>query len=203
MPRMIALLTGVLAAAEEDHAILDVHGVGYQVLISAQTAQCLPQTGATVRLFIHTHVREDQLCLFGFATREERTLFQRLLGVSGIGPKSALALLSGLSTPDLVQAVIGEDARQLATIPGIGKKTAERIVIDLRDRLLKDQVLVNLPTATNGHAAGINHDALSALLNLGYARQTAEPALRAVQQRTTGATLSGLIREALKELAAR
>ncbi|MBI4237440.1 MAG: Holliday junction branch migration protein RuvA [Deltaproteobacteria bacterium] len=200
---MIALLTGLLATLEEDHVIIDVQGVGYQALVSAQTAKCLPQPGATVRLYIHTHVREDQLCLFGFATREERALFQRLLAVSGIGPKSALALLSGLSTPDLVQAVIGEDARQLATIPGIGKKTAERIVIDLRDRLLKDQVLVNLPSAGTDRSTGINHDALSALLNLGYARQVAEPAVRTAQQRSHGATLSGLIREALKELATR
>ncbi|MBI2342799.1 MAG: Holliday junction branch migration protein RuvA [Deltaproteobacteria bacterium] len=197
---MIALLRGTIAAITPENLILDVHGIGYEVLISQRTASQLPHLGTTVTLHIHTHVREDQLTLYGFSTGEERALFRRLLSVSGIGPRTALAILSGLAPADLVQAVAVEDAAQLSAIPGIGKKTAERIIIDLRDRLLKDHAkLLQFPAGGTMKGA-IHQDALSALVNLGYPQQTAMEALRQIPVEEAQ-TLGIVIREALKVLA--
>ncbi len=125
MRDMFARLSGHLADVTDDTIIIDTHGVGYEVFLSTRTIAQLPALGETVTLFIHTHVREDQLALFGFLHREERQLFRRLLTVSGIGPRLALAVLAGFAPHDLVQTVANEDAMRLATIPGIGKKTAE------------------------------------------------------------------------------
>lgn len=199
---MIAQLTGILAASIAEQVVIDVQGVGYEVTISEQTRHALPARGQSVQLCIHTHVREDQLCLFGFATREERALFRRLLSVSGIGPRLAMAILSGFAPAELVHAVADEDTAQLATIPGIGKKTAQRIVVDLRDRLLKDHAHLLQLHAPHALRAPSNREALSALLNLGYAQVEAERALRVATQ-TGDTTLGPLLKRALQELAAR
>ncbi len=199
---MFARLTGQLADVNQDIIIIDTHGVGYEVTVSLRTVERLPNLGETVTMFIHTHVREDQLSLFGFLHREERVLFRRLLTVSGIGPRLALAILSGLAPHDLVQTVANEDAARLSTIPGIGKKTAERIILDLRDRLLKDHAgLLGLPNTHTG--ATVNQDALSALVNLGYPLGLATSVLQKIEGHVKGESLGTTIREALKHLAQR
>ncbi len=198
---MIALLTGTLAAVVPEGIILDVHGVGYQVAVSRQTADRLPGLQQQVQLHIHTHVREDQLTLFGFFAREERALFLRLVSVSGIGPKLALTILSGLPIADLVQAVANEDSARLSTIPGIGKKTAERIIVELRDRLLKDHAH-DLPIGGDDAAHNPTRtDALSALVNLGYPATAALHALRTTQATDETLPLGQLIKRALRILA--
>lgn len=200
MARVIALLTGALAAKSADHVIVDVRGVGYQVHVSARTIALLPDPGTEVSLHIHTHVREDQIALFGFTSIDERTLFLRLLSVSNVGPKLAMAVLSRLAPGELVHAVAGEDLVRLSAIPGIGKKTAERIVVDLKDRLLRDHAdLLQLQVA-GATPMAMNDEAISALCNLGYSRQAAEKALTAVgAARET--PLEAVLRLALRELA--
>lgn len=196
---MIAWLRGTLRQNDNDLLILDVHGVGYQVQTSSQTSRGLPKSGVEIALHIHTHVREDQITLFGFATPDERMLFRRLLTVNGVGPRMALAILSGIAPHDLVQTVVSEDTAQLRAIAGVGKKTAERIVLDLRDRLLKDHPQM---LHTSSPAGGTtNHDALSALLNLGYTQATAEAALRRATAGKGEQPLGTLLKMALRELA--
>src|SRR5947208_1738621 len=132
---MIALLRGVLVEKHPNQAIVEAGGVGYDVTIPVSTFTHLPDAGGTVTLRIHTHVREDAIALFGFLTPEEKTLFERLISVSGVGPKLGITILSGLATPDLVAAIRGGQLERLVKIPGIGKKTAERLVLELRDKL--------------------------------------------------------------------
>lgn len=195
---MIANLTGTLAAKSPDHCVIDVGGVGYGVHVSLTTFSTLPATGASASLAIHTHVREDQLILYGFATPEEKTLFQRLIAVSGVGPKTALAVLSGIPAGQLAQAIAGHDWARLATIPGIGKKTAERIIVELGDRILRDVPSSAAASAgTEGHR--LHDEALSALVNLGYARHVAERALGKIEW-SSAPSLEEAIRSALKEL---
>lgn len=194
---MIAHLTGTLAAKAPDRCVIDVGGVGYGILVSLTTFAALPETGQRASLVIHTHVREDQLLLYGFASPEERLLFQRLIGVSGVGPKTALAILSGLPAEHLVEAIGSEDRARLSTIPGVGKKTAERIIMELKDRIARD-----VPCASPGPATSrgrMHEDAVSALVNLGYPRLVAEGALRKITW-SDGMPLEEAIRAALKEL---
>ena len=132
---MIAHLRGTLLATSPGRAIVDCHGVGYDVTVSMNTFTQLPEAGQEVSLFIHTHVREDQIALFGFHLAEEKALFEKLLSVSGIGPKLAVNILGGMNTPDLVGAIRGGDAARLTRMPGVGKKTAERMVLELKDKL--------------------------------------------------------------------
>lgn len=198
---MIATLTGTVTGRSADRVVIDVHGVGYLVFVSAQTAESLPADMASVTLQIHTHVREDQIALFGFTTVAERTLFQRLLSVSSVGPKLALAVLSKLAPHELVHAVAGEDLVRLAAIPGIGKKTAERIVVDLKDRLMRDHAdLLHTAPGAAKNGGPIRDQAISALCNLGYSRVAAERALAGLQP-ADGASLEVLLRTALRELA--
>jgi holliday junction DNA helicase RuvA len=194
---MIVHLTGTLLQKEPSHCVVDVGGVGYGVSVSLATYGVLPEAGQPVSLPIHTHVREDQLTLFGFASGLERSLFQKLIGVSGVGPKTALAILSGLPPSDLIEAIGGGDAARLCTIPGIGKKTAERMVVELRDALARDHKLTSSQARSEG--AGLREDALSALVNLGYARPVAE---KAIEKAKPGETtkVEEVIRGALKEL---
>lgn len=200
---MIALLTGVLCERTEDHAIIDVHGVGYSVAVSAHTHATLPAVGQPVTIHIHTHVREDQITLFGFAQPIERSLFLRLVSVNGVGPRLALTILSGLSAQDFIAVLSLEDTKRLTAVPGIGKKTAERIILDLRDRVLKDHAeYLQLPE--HGVAMPqLNHEAVSALLNLGYAQAQAEQAVKHVQGRDPELPLGAIIKDALREMAKR
>ena len=174
---MIALLRGVLIEKHPNQAIVETGGVGYDVTIPVSTYTHLPDAGVEVRLRIHTHVREDALSLYGFVTPDEKALFEKLIGVSGIGPKLAVTILSGLAAPELISAIRRGEVDRLQRIPGIGKKTAERMVLELRDKL---------PAGTGEQPAEpaaaalspIDQDVLSALLNLGCARPQAEAAVR-------------------------
>ena len=194
---MIAQLSGVLAHKSPEHLVVDVHGVGYQVLVPLNTFYRLPEVGAPVRLLVHTHVREDALQLFGFLDREERELFLLLLGVSGIGPRLALNILSGRPTQDLESALEAGDLVRLVGIPGVGKKTAERLVLELRDKV---KVVRGARGTDDGRrAVGLEAEAVSALVNLGYRPAEAERAVKAAC--AAGASdLEGVIRTALKRV---
>src|SRR5690242_3992853 len=173
---MIALLRGVLLEKHPNQAIVEAGGVGYDVTIPVSTYTHLPDTGSEVRLRVHTHVREDALALYGFLTQDEKGLFEKLIGVSGIGPKLAVTILSGLAAPDLIRAIGGGEVERLVRIPGIGKKTAERMVLELRDKL--PVVSGESPATPAVTLSAIEQDVLSALLNLGCARPQAETAVR-------------------------
>ena len=171
---MIAHLRGKLIARHPNQAIVETSGVGYDVIISVATFSDLPALGAEVALHIHTHVREDQLALYGFLKGEEKQLFEKLITVSGIGPKLAITILSGMPAQDLGTAIRSNDIGRLTKIPGIGRKTAERLVLELRDKLPapSQETATAVPAFTT-----VQEDVLSALVNLGYQRAAAEKAL--------------------------
>lgn len=194
---MIELLTGILVTKEPHHCIVDVNGVGYGVSLSLTTFAALPEVGGQIKLNIYTHVREDQFTLFGFATPEEKVLFQKLIGVSGVGPKTALAMLSGIPSNHLVEAISSEDKARLSTIPGVGKKTAERIIIELRDKIRKDVSIIS-PSFVSERGRNYE-DIVSALTNLGYQRGVAELALKKSGW-SDEMSIEDSIRSALKEL---
>jgi Holliday junction DNA helicase RuvA len=200
---MIAFLTGRLAFKAPTHLTLDVQGVGYEVHIPLSTYYALPNLDEVTALNIHTHLREDAIQLFGFLSLSEKELFLLLTTVSGIGPKLALSALSSLPVTELVRAVQAEDIDKLSTVPGIGKKSASRIALELKDKVGKIQPATAQVLASEG--AGLDgpfEDALSALVNLGYRPQDAKDALRRVTKGATGpVVLKNLIREGLKELA--
>jgi len=168
---VIAYLRGKLLEKDPARVVVDVNGVGYEVFVPLTTSSVLPDRGADVAIDIHTHVREDVIALYGFSTRRERAIFEKLMTISGIGPKLAMTILSGGSVDDLVDAIKRNDLPRLTSIPGVGKKTAERIVVELRDKLQDFTVLVSEKTTTES-------DVLSALENLGYNRVLAESAMR-------------------------
>jgi len=186
---MIALLRGVLVEKHPNQAIVEAGGVGYDVTIPVSTYTHLPDPGEEVKLRIHTHVREDALALFGFLTQDEKAIFEKLIGVSGIGPTLAVKILSGLAAPDLINAIRRGEVDRLVRIPGIGKKTAERMVLELRDKL--PALSGEEPSAPTGAAelSPIDQDVLSALLNLGCARPQAEAAVR--KAKASAASASG------------
>lgn len=171
---MIASLRGRLISRAPNQAIVECSGVGYDVNISVATFTSLPTEGAEVRLHIHTHVREDQIALFGFAEPDEKRLFEKLLTISGIGPKLAITVLSGIDASRLVTAIRGGDHATLTRIPGIGKKTAERVVLELKDKL---DDMAAAPAPATPHFGQAGDDVLSALVNLGYARPIAQKAI--------------------------
>jgi holliday junction DNA helicase RuvA len=176
---MIAHLRGKLIARHPNQAIVETAGVGYDITISVPTFSELPPAGGEVSLHVHTHVREDQIALYGFLRFEEKQLFEKLITVSGIGPKLAITILSGMPAEDMVNAIRGNDIARLTKIPGIGRKTAERMVLELRDKLPPvgtDQVHV-VPSLS-----AVQEDVLSALVNLGYQRAAAEKALTSIEQ---------------------
>ena len=176
---MIAHLRGKLIARHPNQVIVDAMGVGYDVTISVPTFSELPPAGGEVSLHIHTHVREDQIALYGFLRPEEKHLFEKLISVSGIGPKLAITILSGMPTNEMTSAIRGNDVARLTKIPGIGRKTAERMVLELRDKLPPagtDQVQVVTSLSP------VQEDVLSALMNLGYQRASAEKALSTVEK---------------------
>jgi len=184
---MIAHLRGVLLAKHPNQAIVECAGVGYDVAISVATFSLLPNEGAEVKLHIYTRVAEDQLALYGFADTQEKRLFERLLTISGIGPKLAITVLSGIAADRLVAAIRRGDHASLVKIPGIGKKTAERVVLELKDKLddlATAPVEGSKPISALGEAA---EDALSALINLGYARPVAQKAIESAIEREPAA----------------
>ena len=194
---MIALLRGVLIEKHPNQAIVETGGVGYDVTIPVSTFTRLPEPGKEVRLRIHTHVREDALALYGFFTQDEKALFEKLIGVSGIGPTLAVKILSGLAAPDLINFIRRGEVERLVRIPGVGKKTAERMVLELRDKL---------PAAT-GEESGtpdaatlspVDQDVLSALLNLGCGRAQAEAAVRKAKAAGAVPEFEPLFRRALE-----
>ncbi len=196
---MIASLTGRLKRKATDHLIIDVSGVGYQVQSPLSTYYNLPEVGAEVTLHIHTHVREDAIALFGFLAEKEKDVFLLLLGVSGIGPKLALAVLSSLSVEEILSAIESADDSKLCTIPGIGRKTAARLVLELKDKMKR----VSFARSQDGRtAARADHieDAISALVNLGYKKTLAEEALQSITQRRPHLSVEALIREGLSAL---
>jgi holliday junction DNA helicase RuvA len=201
---MIASLTGRLAFKAPTHLALDVHGVGYEVFIPLSTYYGLPSLNDTTSLSIHTHVREDAIQLFGFLTSQEKDAFVLLTSVSGIGPKLALSVLSSLSVSDLASAIQAADTEKLATVPGIGKKSAGRISLELKDKVFKlNPGSPRSPGLPEGERQDSTfEDALSALVNLGYRPQDAKGALQKVRKVQSDAmVLKELIRESLKELA--
>jgi holliday junction DNA helicase RuvA len=201
---MIARLHGTLADKHPGLVVVDVGGVGYELTIPLSTYRHLGEIGAPVELHVHTHVREDTLALYGFASRIEKELFVRLVAVNGVGPKTAVALLSGLGADDLVEAVRVRDVRRLATVPGIGRKTAERIAIELADRL--DALAAPAGVTPERTAARIVRDDLvSALVNLGYnarsADDAAEKALAAGASPGAVPVFEAALKRALRSLA--
>jgi len=200
---VIAQLTGRLLDKDPrrpQRLVIDVNGVGYDVLAPLSTIYTLGEPGETVSLRVHTHVREDAIQLFGFATALEQDLFERLVGVNGVGPKLALAILSGIEPRDLGRAIRDNDLRRLTAIPGVGKRTAERLVVELRDRLAQD--LAGAPAEPAATGTGVRDDLLSALANLGYQRAAAEKAVdRIVGRGPDAPAFETALRDALKELA--
>jgi Holliday junction DNA helicase RuvA len=196
---MIGYLRGTILEKHPNQVILEAAGVGYDIQIPISTFTALPGQGATAALRIHTHVREDALLLFGFATPEEKTVFERLISVSGIGPKLAITVLSGLPTAELVTAIRTGDLPRLVRIPGIGKKTAERMVLELKDKLTAvDAIGKATPAAESGPSySTLERDVLSALQNLGCSRPAAEEALRKVLDKGTPLEFEPLFRAAL------
>jgi Holliday junction DNA helicase RuvA len=195
---VIARLAGILLEKQPQRLVIDVGGVGYDVLVPMSTFYAVGDPGSAVALRIHTHVREEALQLFGFATPLEQLLFERLIAVSGIGPKVALAVLSGIEAPDLVNAIRQSDLARLTRIPGVGKKTAERIVIELRDRLPESAVVPAGDAPVPGGA--LRDDVLSALVNLGYQRQTVEKTVDALLRKTAAPEFEPLLRDVLREM---
>ena len=179
---MIAMLRGTLVEKHPNQIILEAGGVGYDVRISISTFSGQPAAGAEVRLRIHTHVREDDLALFGFLTADEKNLFEKLISVSNIGPSLAIKILSGMSAPELVLAIRRGELEKLVRIPGVGKKTAERVVLELRDKL--PAPADGEPDAAQPALSSVEEDVFSALANLGCARPAAEAAVR--KARATG-----------------
>lgn len=204
---MIASLSGILLVKQPNHVIVDVGGVGYEALISARTHDRLPGTGDEVFLYIYTNVREDAITLFGFGKEEDKELFLLLNTVSGVGPKLALGILSGISASDLCEALSMKDLGRLTALSGVGKKTAERLCVELGDKVSKfysglsegEQVTVDESMGEEDNV----RDALSALVNLGYPQNAAWQALRKVrqQQQAGDMKIEELIREALRVLA--
>ena len=194
---MIAHLRGKLLVKHPNQVIVETGGVGYEVNISVPTFSDLPAAGSDVALHIHTQVREDLIALYGFLRSAEKELFEKLITVTGIGPKLAITILSGMPAEEMVGAIRGNDVARLTRIPGIGKKTAERMVLELRDKLPMPGAE---PARVASTATAVEEDVLSALVNLGYQRAAAEKALAAVAGNGKGASFEVLFRDALAAL---
>ncbi len=200
---MIAHINGLLFSKTTQSVIIDVNGIGYEVFLPLSTFYDLPDKHEKVSLHIYTHVKEDSLTLFGFNTKLEKNIFMMLIAVSGIGPKLSMNILSGIGPRDLLDAIARGDAVRLQAIPGVGKKTAERIALELKDRAQKviDQEEISLPPLPEGEDRQVVDDALSALLNLGYSAKYAKQAVEKARSMAPETSLEGLIREALKIMA--
>ncbi len=198
---MIAHLRGHILEKHPNRIVVDVGGVGYDVSVPLSTFYGLGDPGSEISLRIHTHVREDALALYGFGTILEQDLFERLISVSGIGPKVAMGVLSGIEPQELMRAIERGDVARLTAIPGVGKKTSERIVLELKDRLPRVEVApVGAGGGETGHSA-VRDDVLSALLNLGYHRPLAEKAVAAAIKTVVDGDFERTLKQALRELA--
>ncbi len=197
---MIAHLRGRIAEKHPNRLIIDVHGVGYDVFVPLSTFYGLGDAGSDIALRIHTHVREDALLLYGFATLLEQELFERLIGVGGIGPKVALAVLSGIEPQELIRAIQRGDLARLTAIPGVGKKTSERIVLELKDRLPSAQIAATGAAEAAPGGLALADDVVSALVNLGYHRPLAEKAAASAVKAAPDAGFERTLKQALREL---
>jgi len=197
---MIAFLRGRILDKQPNRIIVDVQGVGYELQVPLSTYYEVGEHGTDVALRVYTHVREDALQLYGFLTELERQLFERLIAINGIGPKLAIAVLSGLDPRELIAAVQRADVARLVGIPGVGKKTAERIVLELRDRLAQLSVPAVITTAAATAADRLRGDLISALQNLGYHRPQAEKAVESTLASLPDATFEHALRQVLREL---
>ncbi len=198
---MIAHLRGRIFTKHPNRVVVDVNGVGYDVFVPLSTYYGLGDAGADVALRIHTHVREDALTLYGFATTLEQDLFERLISVSGIGPKVALSVLSGIEPQELIRAVELKDVSRLTAIPGVGKKTSERIVLELTGRLPLARDGARTAEETAAGPSAVRDDVLSALVNLGYHRPLAEQAVAAAVKTAPDGGFERTLKQALRELA--
>lgn len=206
---MIAYLSGNLLSKQANTCIIDITGVGYEVIIPLSTFYDLEDVGTNVQLRIYTHVREDALQLYGFKTARERELFLRLISVSGIGPKLGITMLSGMSADEIIASIRTNNLARLTSIPGVGKKTAERLVIELRDKIAAlSSPALEEEFATRGTGAGaqpsedvVRDDALSALINLGYQKSAAEKAITSAMQEGGDISVEVILRRSLRQLA--
>jgi Holliday junction DNA helicase RuvA len=200
---LIASLRGTILEKHPNRIVVDVNGVGYDVFVPLSTFYGLGDVGSNTAVRIHTHVREDALLLYGFATLLEQELFERLIGVSGIGPKVALAVLSGIEPQELIRAIEGGDLARLTAIPGVGRKTSERIVLELKDRLPRPQAAA-IAAGAAPDAPVMRDDVVSALVNLGYHRPLAEKAAAAAMKTLASASdtsFERMLKQALREVA--
>ena len=197
---MIAMLTGKVVTKVPSRVIVDVHGVGYDVLVPLSTYYVLGDAGTTVTLRVHTHVREEVIALYGFATSLEQDLFERLIAINGVGPKLALAVLSGIEPVELIRAIRTQDVVRLTRIPGVGKKTAERIGLELKDRLPAAPAAVGEAPVDAAPGEEMRTDLMSALLNLGYQRAVAEQAVARAIEAAPDAPFEQVLRQALKSM---
>ena len=186
---MIASLTGRITSRKPDNVIIDVNGIGYQINVSLHTLSSLPAEGSEVFLSIYTHVREDAIQLYGFTSEDEKKIFITLLGISGIGPKMGLTILSGISHDDFLNSIENEDVAMLCRVPGLGKKTAQRLILELREKL----------PAAKGVRDKLYEDTLSALVNLGYKKSIAQQSIEKVYKKDFN-DIESLLRETLKQL---
>jgi holliday junction DNA helicase RuvA len=198
---VIAHLRGRIFEKHPNRLVLDINGVGYDVFVPLSTFYGLGEPGTETALRIHTHVREDALVLYGFATQLEQELFERLIGVSGIGPKVALAVLSGIEPVELIRAIERGDLARLTAIPGVGKKTSERIVLELKDRLPRAHVAAVTAGVATSEPSTVRDDVLSALVNLGYHRPLAEKAVESTIKAQPDGGFERTLKQALRELA--
>ena len=197
---MIARLEGTLTEKQPNRLIVDIGGVGFDINVPLSTFYAVGEPGSKVALRIHTHVREDTLALFGFSSKLELNIFERLIGISGVGTRLALAVLSGLETQELVRAIRIADVARLIGIPGVGKKPAERIILELKDKLPITSEGQAEDTSLGDEAGGLRDDVMSALLNLGYHRALVERAVAEVMTKSTG-DFEETLRQALRDLA--
>jgi len=198
---VIAHLRGRIFEKHPNRLVVDVNGVGYDVFVPLSTFYGLGDPGSETALRIHTHVREDALVLYGFATLLEQEIFERLIGISGIGPKVALAVLSGIEPLELIRAIERGDLARLTAIPGVGKKTSERIVLELKDRLPRAQIAAVAAGVAATESSTLRDDLLSALVNLGYHRPLAEKAVESAIKAQPDGGFERTLKQALRELA--
>ncbi len=198
---MIAHIRGQLIEKNPGVVVIEANGIGYRVFVSLHTFYDLPGAPQTVQMYTHTHVREDAFQIYGFSTLLERELFRILLGVSGIGPKLAINILSGISAPELLQSLSTGDLSRLTSIPGVGRKTAERMILDLQEKARQAEARLPVPQRPPAAADEMAEDVVSALVNLGYKKGQAEKAVERVLQEIPGAKLEEALKATLKVLA--